>query len=111
MEAVDGNTDGDFFRGSVTSTNLDTNAWWQVDLGASTPIGNIVIWNRTDCCSSRLSNYWVFLSDTPFGPSDTPGTIRKRPGTWTSYQMQAPDPVTTVATGGAGGRYVRVQLN
>jgi hypothetical protein len=109
--AVDGNTDGNFLHGSVTSTDREPGAWWQVDLGSSKTIGSIAIWNRTDCCSSRLSNYWVFLSDTPFGPSDTPGTIRKRPGTWTSYQIQAPDPVTTMATGGAGGRYVRVQLD
>ena len=32
--AVDGNTDGNFFDGSVTHTNADTNAWWQVDLGS-----------------------------------------------------------------------------
>ena len=108
--AVDGSTDGYFFHGSVTSTNLDPNAWWQVDLGASKAIGSIVIWNRTDCCSSRLSDYWIFLSDTPFSPSDTPDTLQKRPGTWKSHQTVVPDPSTTIRTAGAKGRYVRVQL-
>src|ERR1022692_960607 len=51
--AVDGTTDGNFSNGSVTATNLDSNAWWQVDLGASTAIGSVVVWNRTDCCGSR----------------------------------------------------------
>jgi hypothetical protein len=32
--AVDGNTDGNFSDGSVTHTNADPNAWWQVDLGS-----------------------------------------------------------------------------
>ena len=46
--AVDGTTDGNFFHGSVTHTNLETNAWWQVDLGASATVNSITIWNRTD---------------------------------------------------------------
>jgi len=108
--AVDGDTNGTFFHGSVTSTNRDTNAWWQVDLGASKAIDSIVIWNRTDCCSSRLSDYWVFLSDTPFGPSDTPATLQKRAGIWKSHQTVAPNPSTTLRTDGAKGRFVRVQL-
>jgi hypothetical protein len=109
-EAVDGNTNGNFFDGSVTSTNRDTNAWWEVDLGASVPIDSVVIWNRTDCCSDRLSDYWIFLSDTPFSPHDTPAMLEKRVGTWKSHQTLAPHPSTTTRTAGAKGRYIRVQL-
>ena len=108
--AVDGNTGGNFFHDSVTSTNLDPHAWWQVDLGSSKAIGSIVIWNRTDCCSSRLSDYWVFISDTPFGRGDSPATLQNRAGTWKSHQTTIPDPSTTIGTPGAKGRYVRVQL-
>jgi len=107
--AVDCNTDGNFFDGSVSSTNLDTNPWWEVDLGASTAVGSIAIWNRTDCCSDRLSDYWVFVSDTPFGTTDTPGTLQFRSGTWSSHQTTAPNPSTNIMAG-AQGRYVRVQL-
>src|ERR1035438_1456983 len=92
--AVDGSTDGSFYDGSVTATNLDTNAWWQVDLGASAAVNSIVIWNRTDCCSSRLNDYWVFVSDTPFGPADSPSTLVFRAGTWNSHQTTAPNPST-----------------
>ena len=108
--AVDGKTDGDFFHGSVTSTNRDRNAWWQVDLLTSESIGSIVIWNRTDCCPSRLSDYWVFLSDIPFSPSDTPATLQKRAGTWKSHQTAVPSPSITMRTDGAKGKYIRVQL-
>jgi hypothetical protein len=108
--AVDGNTDGNFPDGSVTATNLDANPWWQVDLGNSTAVTTIVIWNRTDCCSSRLSDYWVFVSDTPFGPNDTPATLQNRPGTFSSHQTTAPNPSATI-TADAQGRYVRVQLS
>ncbi|HZY58118.1 MAG TPA: discoidin domain-containing protein [Candidatus Binataceae bacterium] len=109
--ASDGKTDGNFYHGSVTSTKRDPNAWWQVDLGSSKAIGSVVIWNRTDCCASRLSDYWVFLSDTPFSPSDTPATLQQRAGTWKSHQTAAPDPAATISAGGAKGRYLRVQLN
>jgi hypothetical protein len=107
--AVDGNTDGNFYDGSVTATNLDSNAWWQVDLGSPTSIGSIVVWNRTDCCGSRLNDYWVFVSNTPFLPSDTPATLQNRPGTFSSHQTTAPNPSATIAVGGQG-QYVRVQL-
>jgi hypothetical protein len=108
--AVDGNTDGSFFNGSVTATNLDNNAWWQVDLGASSMVGSVVIWNRTDCCGSRLGDYWVFVSDTPFSAADTPATLQGRAGTFASHQTTAPSPSTVIAAA-AQGRYVRVQLS
>jgi hypothetical protein len=108
--AVDGNTDGNFFNGSVTHTNLDPNAWWQVDLGASALVNSIAIWNRTDCCSNRLNDYWVFVSDVPFAPTDTPATLANRPGTFSSHQTTIPSPSMVIAAGGAQGRYVRVQL-
>src|SRR5260370_108215 len=109
-KAVDGNTDGNFSDGSVSHTNQDANAWWQVDLGNSAAVSSISIWNRTDCCSDRLGDYWIFVSDTPFGPSDTPATLQSRPGTASSHQTSFPNPSTTIALS-AQGRYVRVQLS
>ena len=108
--AIDGNTDGNFYDGSVTATNLEPDPWWQEDLGASTAISSIVIWNRTDCCGSRLSDYWVFVSDTPFQATDTPATLQNRTGTFASHQTTPPNPSVTI-TVNAQGRYVRVQLS
>jgi len=110
-KAVDGNTDGEYFDGSVSVTNHDTNAWWQVDLGAPAAVTNVQIWNMTNaCCVTRVSNYWVFISDTPFLSTDTPATLANRVGTWSSYQATQPNPSVTIAAGGATGRYVRIQL-
>ena len=108
--AIDGNTDGNYNDGSVTATNLDTNAWWQVDLGASTTVNTVTVWNRTDCCGSRLSDYWVFVSNTPFLATDTPATLQNRAGTTNSHQTTAPNPSVSIPFGGVQGRYVRVQL-
>jgi choice-of-anchor C domain-containing protein len=107
--AFDGNTNGNFFAGSVTHTNMEANPWWQVDMAASIPVGSVVIWNRTDCCGSRLNDYWVFISDTPFAPGETPSTLQNRAGTWSSHQTSAPSPSTAISAG-VRGRYIRVQL-
>jgi alpha-L-fucosidase len=108
----------------VTATNLESNPWWQVDLGTSTVMTSVVIWNRTDCCGSRLNDYWLFVSDTPFLPSDTPATLQSRALTFASHQTAAPNPSTTIPTivhpcpPGAlcpdilfKGRYMRIQLS
>ena len=108
--AVDGNTDGNFFNGSVTHTNSEANAWWQVDLGSSANITSIAIYNRTDCCGDRLGDYWIFISNTPFNSTDTPAALQGRAATWSSHQTSAPSPSATI-TAGTQGRYVRVQLS
>lgn len=67
--AVDGNTNGAWSSGTVTHTaeNESTPSWWQVDLGAAAQIETIEVFNRTDaCCSGRLSNYEVMVSEVPF---------------------------------------------
>jgi hypothetical protein len=65
--AVDGNTNGAWSINSVTHTDNELQAWWEVDLGSSQKIGKISVWNRTDpCCQDRLRDFYVLVSDTPF---------------------------------------------
>jgi alpha-L-fucosidase len=108
--AVDGNTKGAYFDGSVTHTAEPSHqAWWQVDLGESHAIGSIEVWNRTDCCSERLSDYWVLVSDTPF-TTDSLDEAKAAPGVTARHLAGTAGRPTTVDLGGAKGRYVRVQL-
>jgi hypothetical protein len=58
-----------------------------------------------------LNDYWVFVSDTPFRPADTPATLKSRAGTWSSHRTAAPHPSVRLTPSGAPGRYIRVQLN
>jgi len=63
--AVDGNTNGNFFEGSVThSLEGDNCPWWQVDLCNSADVGLVRIYNRNDCCSDRLVNFQVEVLDS-----------------------------------------------
>lgn len=96
--AIDGNTSGLWKQGSVTHTSNTSTPWWQVRLGADYTIGDIVIWNRTDCCSSRLSNFDVFVYN------DAGTQVYKTTITST------PNPSVTINTGGVTGSRVRIKL-
>ncbi|SHN93474.1 galactose-binding domain-containing protein [bacterium endosymbiont of Bathymodiolus sp. 5 South] len=100
--AVDGNTDGEFLNSSTTHTQKEQGAWWQVDLGSKKSIDQIIIYNRTDCCANRLSNYQVSISNKADFSTHT-------------YQQDfhvAPNPKKTIKLGAPSkkGRYVRIQL-
>ena len=41
----------------------DKNPWWQVDLGSSVDVTKVKIYNRQDCCQSRLSGATIQLLD------------------------------------------------
>ena len=105
--AVNGDIDGNFYHGSVTHTDRDNEPWWQVDLGFSVPVDTIVISNRTDCCGFRLSDYYIFVSNTPFSPTDTIETLLGRVPSF--HQTTAPDPSVALSLT-AFGRYVRIQV-
>jgi hypothetical protein len=107
--AVDGNTNGIFSQGSVSHTLRDTNAWMDIDLGASEQIDNVTVWNRTDCCGYCLNDFWLFISNRPFERTDTALILSKRPDTW-GQQNFAPSTKGVIATHGQRGRYVRIQL-
>ncbi len=68
--AIDGNTDGDFFKAkSTTHTNGDEYPWWEVDLKKSHRLKEIIIWNRTDgSVSSRLNHYRIIGLDAKRNP-------------------------------------------
>ncbi|MFI1092588.1 alpha-L-fucosidase [Streptomyces sp. NPDC020917] len=108
--AVDGNTDGTYTDGSVTHTSETANqAWWQVDLGASTDIGQVWVYNRTDTpYNLRLSNFWVMASDNEFTSADLTAS-RTAPGV-TAVRIDGPNGDVRPVDLNGRGRYVRVQL-
>ncbi len=99
--AVDGNTNGAFGGGSVTHTGGESSAWWEVDLGVQAQIDSIEIWNRSDCCGSRLSQYYVLISNTA---NPQPGAG----GIFEHFEVAAAGYPTTIPIN-ATGRYVRIQ--
>src|SRR6266508_304641 len=105
---VDGNTNGNWSDNSVTHTNNEHQPWWLVDLGSVQQIGTVKLWNRTDCCGERLSNFYVLVSDNPFSSTDLTMTINQ--AGVSSYYTAGPAGLLTEIGVGRSGRYVRVQL-
>jgi len=97
--AVDGGTAGHYSYESVTHTDSENQPWWRVDLSSMRTVNDITVWNRTDCCTSRLSNYTVELLD------DNLDVVASRSRAGTSPRSLNFD------MGGAVGRYVRVRLD
>ncbi len=108
--AVDGNTIGQWHNGSVTHSGYhESQPWWFVDLGSVRDITNIRIWNRTDCCSNRLHNFHVFVSNVPFIYNDVART-QTQPGV-TDHHFTGTVPRNATIKVNGQGRYIRVQLS
>ncbi len=75
--AVDGNSDGNYANGSVTATTSSTQPWWQVDMGANYAIDKIEVFNRTDCCGTRLRGYYILVSPNPIVSNDLDSAIKE----------------------------------
>ena len=46
--AIDGKTEGDYTKNSVTHTEKSSSPWWEIELAEQQPLDQIRIWNRTD---------------------------------------------------------------
>ncbi|MDX1979231.1 MAG: Ig-like domain-containing protein [Bryobacteraceae bacterium] len=106
--AVDGNTNGAWTGGSLNHTLNNSQAWWQVDLGAVANITEIRVWNRSDCCAARLANFHVLVSNDAFGSASLAQT-QAQPGV---LDLHYPGIAgrTTVFPVNRSGRFVRIQL-
>jgi hypothetical protein len=62
-EAIDGEFDGVLANGSVAQTLDAPGSAWRVQLPYRTDVHLLRIWNRTDCCAQRLSNFRVSVLD------------------------------------------------
>ena len=104
--AIDENTDGAFSGGSVTHTaHSDHSPWFQVELNDSTLVEKIVVHNRTDCCTTRLSNFTVLVSPTPFEGVSL--SAWEESASWFEFHAGAVGN-NVVFDVGATGKYVRV---
>ena len=75
--AIDGNTNGDHSKGSVTHTKKEKNPRWMVELPESVAIDRIVVWNRTDgTVGTRLNGARVSILDEEQQPAFTQEIVK-----------------------------------
>lgn len=104
--AVDGNTNTNYHSNSCTHTGNEDHPWWTVDLGSSKDVCSVVLTNRGDCCSNRLVNFDIFVTDTRpsagFRPTAADLCVRVK-NTFTGTKSFSCEGVKR-------GRYVGVQI-
>ncbi|KAM4687849.1 fucolectin-like [Discoglossus pictus] len=97
--AIDGDTEGNFMKGSCTHTNNDKNPWWRVDLKESYSIGVVVISNRKDCCEDRLLGAEIRAGGSANNNNPVCGVV-----------TDVSSPTITICCNGLPGRYVSVVI-
>ena len=114
--AGDGNIDGNFFDGSVADTTGNAaQDYWEVDLGAVNTIQTVNLFNRTDCCATRLNNFYVLVAQSSMDGQSlaqllaNPAVTQKYVATTGFVAANMPQEYT-VGIGGVQGRFVRIQL-
>lgn len=101
--AIDGNTNGDWRNGSVTHTYKENQPWWRVDLTNTYEISSIILWNRTDSCSDRLTNFNVSIFDESMQTVYSENFYESGGTFLPNLEITIPE--------NTNGKYVRVQLN
>ncbi len=87
--AIDGNTDGQYAKGSVSHTSgKEVDPWWEVDLKTAHSVDRVVVWNRADGVGERLNGFHIVLLDD------------KRQVLWKSPTTRAPEADKTFVTQG-----------
>ena len=104
--AAGNSVNGNLFDFSTTS-GAEPQPWWQVDLGATTDIETIAIYNRLDCCAERVKDYYVLVSAQPLAGSLAEALAA--PGVVSVHESEQAGRPTTIDIP-SEGRYVRVWL-
>ncbi|XP_006004939.1 uncharacterized protein LOC102347739 [Latimeria chalumnae] len=102
--AIDGNNDANYGGLSCTHTQLEFSPWWRLDLQDSHAINNVIITNRADCCSERLSGVKVWVGDSLDIHDIT--NLQCTP----CDSVDFPGPIVRFTCNGRAGRYITVLI-
>ncbi|XP_022105252.1 uncharacterized protein LOC110987113 [Acanthaster planci] len=105
--AVDGKTDGEFFRGNTcTHTAKHFEPWWKLDLGKSFVVTKVVIFNRAGKFGRRL-----FGAEVRVGGNAVTGGNRPCGSLVTKAEVAATgNKITRECAANTRGRFVSVQI-
>ncbi|TMM30030.1 DNRLRE domain-containing protein [Polaribacter aestuariivivens] len=123
-KAVDGNNNGrinaEYYQqrlvsvGSISSTNVENEPWFDLDLGEIKEIEFIDLWNSVELKgedietpSPHFKDFYVLISDTPFGTMDL--TSARNIANYEYLKDGTPSRKFSLNNLGATGRYIRIQ--
>ena len=92
----------------LAHSTREVQPWWEVDLGATSQVDSLIIFNRTDGNWERLQNFHILVSDAPM--NDSLDNLLLQPGVESVFFPYKADSIERIFVN-AVGRYVRVQLS
>ena len=113
--AVDGIIEGDaspYSRSTAmahSGVGIDSNAWWEVDLEGYSELDSLKIFNRLDCCRSRLRDFYIFSSAVPIPDEATLAELQADVNIDETHFPGIVDSVSVIELD-QFGRYVRIIL-
>jgi hypothetical protein len=96
-------------QNTFTHTAETSNPWWYYDIGELKHIQSIEIYNRHNCCSERLSNYKLFVSEKSFA-NDNPTMTENSADVWTYTGGNMTNIIMDNVIVNKQGRYIKIQL-
>ena len=120
--AVNGDVNGQTDDGILGNTRLTTyysqtknesQPWWQIDLGQQRLIRHVRLWNRIDTKENHLENFWVLVSQVPFGDRSLDSILSDpdiKAFRYSGATLRVADVPTLWRKEDALGQYVRIQL-
>lgn len=108
--AVDGERSGTSpWAGDLQHTEEEENPWWEVELSSFSQIDQVIVFNRSDCCQSRLNDFYVLVSASPFNPEASLSELLNNLNISQTFFSGAAGSLEILPID-ATGRYVRIQL-
>nr|MUH41624.1 DUF1929 domain-containing protein [Zobellia laminariae] len=109
--AIDGETEGTSpWSGSLQHTLNENRPWWELDLGVSSAIEELRIYNRANGLEERLNNFYVFVSQTPFETGISLESLKQDNNIY-KYYFSGEAGLEEHLRFDAEGRYLRIQLS
>ncbi len=110
LYANDGNTSGSSpWSADLQHTQNEANPWWEVDLGSSQQIDQIILYNRSNGNQNRLRNFYILVSESPMTGASSLADLLNDPSV---EQLHFPGiaGATENLTTNLSGQHVRIQL-
>ena len=111
--AVDGDTTGSSPWGltaDLQHASSGTEPWWKVDLESEATLDHVKIFNRSNCCQSRLENFYVFISTQDIDASQSISTLLADSTIQSIHNTNTLGLTESIPLNQSQGRYVVLKL-
>ncbi|MEM6628614.1 MAG: PQQ-dependent sugar dehydrogenase, partial [Bacteroidota bacterium] len=111
--AVDGDTSGTNVWGQdadLQHTQTESQPWWKVNLGSVNPLDSMRIYNRSNCCQSRLNNFYILVASSDFDANLAIDTLLADTSITAFHFPGSAGLIETISLGHINGQFAAIKL-